>query len=224
VVAQWNGIGPQSPARGHTRLTVSTLIGRTADGYRFPAIVDTPRPTWRPQSWAMPSGTNLPLPERGAGTPEPCGLSPCGAAATPQPARCSPTTVEPGGSRDRSLRHFGATIERSPARRQGRPGCQWCQVAFCVRVRCSPSASALDAPPTPPGCDGRSQDRSFAIGEGPGVTALATTAVFTTGARMAPTLPTRAGLSGMRNPQDDLLSPGNHPLGRAASKCGCRRQ
>ena len=37
----------------------------------------------------------------------------------------------------------------------------------------------------------------FAAGEGPGVTAAATTAVFATGAPMTPTLPTRAGLSGI---------------------------
>ena len=37
----------------------------------------------------------------------------------------------------------------------------------------------------------------YATGAGPGVTAFATTAVFATGAPMTPTLPTRAGLTGM---------------------------
>src|SRR3954452_14580739 len=48
-----------------------------------------------------------------------------------------------------------------------------------------------------PGVTAAATTAVFATGEGPGVTALATTAVLATGWPMTPTLPTRAGLSGM---------------------------
>ena len=48
-----------------------------------------------------------------------------------------------------------------------------------------------------PRCDGRSHHRSLGDGDGPGVTAAATTAVLATGAPMTPTRPTRAALRGI---------------------------
>src|SRR3954471_5845231 len=48
-----------------------------------------------------------------------------------------------------------------------------------------------------PGVTAAATTAVFATGEGPGVTALATTAVLATGWPMTPTLPARAGLSGM---------------------------
>src|SRR5436309_2429990 len=48
-----------------------------------------------------------------------------------------------------------------------------------------------------PGVTAAATTAVFATGEGPGVTAAATTAVFATGAPMTPTLPTRAGPSGI---------------------------
>src|SRR6266480_3827748 len=54
--------------------------------------------------------------------------------------------------------------------------------------------------PTPPGVTAAATTAVFATGEGPGVTALATTAVLATGWPMTPTLPTRAGLTGMSVP------------------------
>src|SRR6185369_14193061 len=51
--------------------------------------------------------------------------------------------------------------------------------------------------PALPGVTAAATTAVFATGAGPGVTALATTAVLATGWPMTPTLPTRAGLSGM---------------------------
>src|SRR6476659_1347709 len=51
--------------------------------------------------------------------------------------------------------------------------------------------------PTLPGVTAAATTAVFATGEGPGETALATTAVLATGWPMTPTLPTRAGLSGI---------------------------
>ena len=48
-----------------------------------------------------------------------------------------------------------------------------------------------------PGVTAAATTAVFATGEGPGLTAAATTAVLATGAPMTPTLPTRAGLTGI---------------------------
>ena len=68
--------------------------------------------------------------------------------------------------------------------------------AFAAWVRNNGAQPRFAGEPRP-GVTAAATTAVFATGEGPGVTAAATTAVFATGWPMTPTLPTRAGLSGI---------------------------